>query len=252
MKIQYISDIHLEHYGENFLKLPVVAEYLALVGDIGYPSRNNYKEFIKWCSENYMKVFLILGNHEYYYEENMDNSKAIVLEIISNYDNIYLLDNDKIEVEDYTILGTTLWSCVPEEASSVVEKYVNDYHNINIYGMPINNIDITNNFFNKNVKWLEKELNEAQENNRKFIILTHHAPLIEKTSDPKYEIHDRQLNYAFSSDLSYLMKEPIKAWIFGHTHWTCDFLYNNIRIISNGIGYKNERDYVLDKFIELN
>lgn len=252
MKIQYISDIHLEHYGDNFIELPIVAEYLALVGDIGYPSKNNYKEFIKWCSENYRKVFLILGNHEYYYEKDMDNVRLLVEDIISNYDNIYLLDNDKIEVEDYIILGTTLWSYVPTQYSKIIERSINDYRNINIYGMSIDRVEITNNFFNRNVKWLEKEINEAQENNKKIIVLTHHAPLIEKTSAPEYEIPDRELNYAFSSDLSYLIKEPIEVWIFGHTHWTCEFTYNNVKVVSNGIGYMNERNYVLDKFIELN
>ncbi len=47
------------------------------------------------------------------------------------------------------------------------------------------------------------------------------------------------------------MKDPVKLWIFGHTHWTCKFTYNNVHIVSNGIGYKDEKIYRLDEHISI-
>ena len=72
MRIQYISDLHLEMYKENvspdlFTKLiRPEAPYLALCGDIGIPDFVNYENFLNWCSRRWTKVFLVAGNHEYY------------------------------------------------------------------------------------------------------------------------------------------------------------------------------------------
>ncbi len=67
MRIQYISDIHLEF----FKVLPKqivrpVADILCLAGDIGYPFSSLYRDFLKQVSRDFKKVFLIAGNHEYY------------------------------------------------------------------------------------------------------------------------------------------------------------------------------------------
>ena len=71
--MQYVSDIHLEmhdKYNEGVITpsmfLKPSAPYLALCGDIGIPELKAYDVFLGWCSNNYEKVFLIAGNHEYY------------------------------------------------------------------------------------------------------------------------------------------------------------------------------------------
>ena len=51
--IQITSDIHLEFYSDDvkFDKILVPSSNnLALLGDIGYPTKDNYKEFIKFIS----------------------------------------------------------------------------------------------------------------------------------------------------------------------------------------------------------
>jgi len=70
MRIQYISDLHLEYY--HNLKIPSIfrriiesaGNILILAGDIGYPSEKHYTDFIQFISDKYEKIFLILGNHE--------------------------------------------------------------------------------------------------------------------------------------------------------------------------------------------
>lgn len=94
MRIQYMSDLHLEFQEHSiFLKqneMPVTGEVLVLAGDIFYlkdkitaPDINDLIEnagdifylkdkitprakFWKWASENYRQVLIVPGNHEYY------------------------------------------------------------------------------------------------------------------------------------------------------------------------------------------
>ena len=72
MKIQYMSDLHLE-FADNsrYLKhneLPVTGEILVLAGDIFYLKDRvaPLTKFWKWASANYREVLIVPGNHEYY------------------------------------------------------------------------------------------------------------------------------------------------------------------------------------------
>ena len=72
MKIQYMSDLHME-FAENsrYLKhneFPVTGDVLVLAGDIFY-LRNDVAplgKFWKWASTNYRQVLIVPGNHDYY------------------------------------------------------------------------------------------------------------------------------------------------------------------------------------------
>ena len=72
MRIQYMSDLHLE-FQENsrYLKhneLPVTGDVLVLAGDIFYLKDKiaPLTKFSKWASESYQQVLSVRGNHEYY------------------------------------------------------------------------------------------------------------------------------------------------------------------------------------------
>lgn len=72
MKIQYLSDLHLE-FSDNsrWLKhneLPVTGDVLLLAGDIFYLKDTvaPLTKFWKWASANYRQVLIVPGNHEYY------------------------------------------------------------------------------------------------------------------------------------------------------------------------------------------
>ena len=97
MRIQYLSDVHFEHYHDLkipsiFRKIEAVGDVLILAGEIGYPSKKHYTEFIQYISEKYENIFLILGNHEYY--QTHLNPSAVVFDIIKPYKNISLLDDN--------------------------------------------------------------------------------------------------------------------------------------------------------------
>lgn len=89
--------------------------------------------------------------------------------------------------------------------------------------------------------WLKESIEGIEatsaEKERRVIVFTHHAPTIEGTGDPKYLGHPT--NSAFATELT---KEswwgpPIVLWAFGHTHWSCDFEKEGVRVMSNQRGY---------------
>src|SRR3954465_12501273 len=65
---QILSDLHLEvgqQYGS--FKIPPAAPYLILAGDIGrLIDYDAYLGFLAIQTTNFDKVFLVLGNHEFY------------------------------------------------------------------------------------------------------------------------------------------------------------------------------------------
>ncbi len=65
--LQILSDIHIEFSNarQRLPAIPVLAPILALCGDIGYPHKDSYKDFIYEKAKEYELVFVIAGNHEY-------------------------------------------------------------------------------------------------------------------------------------------------------------------------------------------
>jgi predicted MPP superfamily phosphohydrolase len=192
--LQYLSDLHLERL--NIIPRPkICGNYLALCGDIGDPFKNNYKEFIKYTTYNYEKVFLIAGNHEFLYNNNKRKNRKKVLdqiqEIEIKYNNLFFLNNDTCELDNYKIIGTTLWS------KGVYKKN-----------------------HKKSLKFLKKELKDDKQK----IILSHYLPSY-KLIIPKYKKYN-QINYA--TNLEYLIKKPIYAWLCGHSHCVYNININGV------------------------
>ena len=231
MRIQYISDLHLEHYHKFkiksiFSKIENVADILIVAGDIGYPSKQHYTDFINFISDKYQKIFIILGNHEYYSTHLLP--KNTVLEIIKPYKNISLLDDNYEIYKGYCFVGTTLWSNVAD--IEMAHKYkINDISHIKDLG----NIDNYNQLHRKSVEFLQQIFKLTYN----FIVITHHIPLLELITE---NYKDNPYNQWFATDLKYLMNPNIKHWFFGHTHTASENKYYDIEFHCNSIGYPNE------------
>lgn len=261
---QLYSDIHLELYDkyDSFKKFKPTQDYLILAGDIGKLSSANYKPFIDYCSENWKKTFYILGNHEYYHSHK---TYCILLEeyknFFSEYHNIHLLNNDIYELENVILIGSTLWS------KCIGTLYLNDFKQIKEY-YPSNNptekprifglsLDTFNKLHEESIMFIKTVLSKlkSEDNKKNIIIITHFPPLRENTFDPKYVGQSQHITEYFSQPVLHnLIKDDVdvsnvKCWIFGHTHYSTDFIHEktNIRIISNQYGYQYEKcSYSLD------
>ena len=71
--------------------------------------------------------------------------------------------------------------------------------------------------------------------NKKIIILTHFPPTQEGTIDPSKILHE-----SFGNLLDKVNLSNVSVWISGHTHWSYDFIIDDIRFISNQCGYPFE------------
>lgn len=246
MNIQVFSDIHLEFYKTSYPKIEPKCNYLFLAGDIGKITHDNYKEFIEYCSNNWKKTFIVLGNHEYYHSHKTYDQLFIEYNnFIDSFDNVYLLEKDIIKLEKWYIIGCTLWSYIHNSQCGVVncphqikKRIVNEYDGIR--KVPIGYYTY-NSWFEESKKWIYENIgNEEYEN----IILFTHYPITHKNVLQKQFVKENnsieKMN-VFSSNLKFenIERKNIVS-ISGHTHYSHNFKDNNIHFISNQMGYRDE------------
>jgi predicted phosphodiesterase len=241
MLIQYLSDIHLEFFDSDHVDYNYFfvksAEHLVLAGDIGYPTDNNYKNFIKDCSQLFNKVFIIAGNHEYYINKPMSEVNNLISIICSEYNNVFFLNNTEYKLTDnIVILGTVLWSKINNLDKKYVELYVNDYKKIKDENNNLITAQYINNLYNQNFEWLRTKVEEHQKNNNKIIIITHHSPSY-KSISPKYKNYQGNSAFANNLDNFIINNQGVKYWLFGHTHSHVTLNIKETMCLANPAGY---------------
>lgn len=252
--INFLSDIHLEFYEKfvDFELIPCVKKVidsinseqvniLLLAGDIGYPTDLIYKEFLYFVSAFFDHVLLIKGNHEYYCEIENEKIDDLIQSVCENTNIIFLNNSSWCYNGKIRFLGTTLWSNI----NRIGYRCLNDKEYC------YDSLDEAIELHNDSVKWLESSINQYSDSDIPCIVLTHHLPSNE-CIHPKYQLWT-DINTAFASDLEYLMKKPIKAWFFGHTHLPCQARINGVYLACNPSGYPDElnscsdyKSYIID------
>lgn len=268
--LRYVSDLHLElrpsvHHPKlvnlwEIKKQPGDKYYLALLGDIGNPYQKNLIDFLSLISPKYDRIFYIPGNHEYY---NLGKNGASPLlktkkefekkleEICNQFNNISVLNNQVYQLDGIKIIGSTLWSQVSDENQKYISYAINDYRLIRKEKaensveedshLPCVTVSDTNQWNKESIDFINNEIMIATD---PCIVLTHHAPLFSDakskhyTADPKYL--DSPNDEAFHNNLLHLLKKPVVAWLYGHTHYASKFEINGVIVATNQLGYSNE------------
>ncbi|GAM21227.1 hypothetical protein SAMD00019534_044020, partial [Acytostelium subglobosum LB1] len=272
--LKYASDIHLEMSSDtehrphvaalyNFTPKPDHRYFLALCGDIGSMHTPALCSFLWKVSQRYEHVFLIAGNHEFYNPprhdiKTMAQVKHEITERCKQLPNVHFMDDTVFMLDEYKIIGSTLWSFVPEKQVNVVQAQLNDYHMIYVEdertpgAKRLATVKDTNILHERAVAFIKKEVAGASN----CLLLTHHAPLFsipeqnKHLCDPMYL--NSPINVAFHTDLDHLVRPPVLLWIFGHTHYTSKFIHNGVVVASNQVGYDmRPRDYSITEEIEL-
>ena len=251
MRLQYVSDIHLEFYDPStmppfstFVKPDKNTPYLALCGDIGIPDLDSYKDFLTWCSKNWSTVFLIAGNHEFYnmkckIKTTMDQKKDIIKRICSQLPNVYFLDCDSVwlESEKVRVLGCTLWSEIDDKIINRARTTTNEPKQVlvdpNEYAQP----EILREIHRIERDWLYEEIQKATAIGEKCLVLTHYLPSYQLIAE-KYK--GDWMNSCFASHCDDLIHRPVAAWICGHSHVGKKIGINNILVALNPYGYPDE------------
>ena len=176
----------------------------------------------------------------------------------NNYDS-----SDNNYDSGYRFVGCTLWSEVDRSAENIMNDYSNIYLNFGVPGIvrqrrmegvmgprdfmrpknlyvregtkSLRYTDVLN-LHNTHRDYIIQEINKAREENKKVIIVTHHAPSYRMVlSDMSVDISDHDKCYG--TNLEHLFNDPVVAWISGHTHDSKNIAVNNIPSVSNCYGY---------------
>jgi predicted phosphodiesterase len=278
VKIQIVSDIHLEFRDNKFNSLIIPsAPILCLLGDIGVCGSDSdfesLKKFIIFYRTKFLYIFYVPGNHEYYTTGNKNIQLRDTIPYIDNKirrfcallnktpekdaGTVTFLNNDMATItigkKIYNFVGTTLWSYVNKENKKSIQSRMNDYSQIytpcsKTEKSTLNNcvrkfnVDDMQKKFNKSVSFIKKCM-KNQKNNEMYILLTHHKP-----------IHDNKstdvITQAYESDLvDIIVKHPFVLAAHGHTHKQYDKTFNKVRVVSNPKGYVGQQTKFNDTFV---
>ncbi len=235
IQLQCASDLHLERRSSRFLQLlKPSGDILILAGDIGYPGRKIYGQFLHWCSLKFKFVVLVPGNHEYY-GSSVPKVNKILKQLCQKY-GVYFLEKDILEISELgiVILGTTLWSNIPDNKACYISEAIEDYHAIKDFSPKI-----SHELYLENREWLKTKIKFYRARNPEYsiVVITHHAPEMTNTINPRYRGFPD--NCAFASDCTDIM-EGVNLWIYGHTHYNNTFKIGSTTITSNQRGYPRE------------
>lgn len=274
MRIQLISDLHLENYPEFVPRAAPDVDVLILAGDVGSYQAGSLLEgddfglgrfSPRLPGSEWPRVFYIPGNHEF---DSLDYD-ATYLKLRSTCEalGIEWLEREIITVGSVRFIGTTLWSdfealakskATETEQTMALEKA---YRAANYYlsknttfknGKPMLAEDIRL-LAHECQSWLRNALVAPFDGTT--VTVTHFAPTL-RSADPRYGMTPGTAG--FCNALEHLL--PLsQVWMHGHLHCPNDFVTSGIedgkpfscRVVSNPRGYpeKGETDAFQEKFV---
>jgi hypothetical protein len=268
VKIQLMSDLHLEGH-PNFVPRPAPgAELLVLAGDIG-----SYQQGSRLPGEDFglarfapkngwpVPVLYVPGNHEYDHRD-FDETHAKLRATCEEL-GITWLEREVRVLGGVRFVGTTLWSDfdaivtqpgapvpTPTEALRQREKAFRaaDFYlqkmsgtrgGVKLLGEGWRELGL------ECQQWLRAAL--AQPFDGTTVVVTHFAPSL-RSADPRYGV--TPATAGFCNSLEDLM-QGVDYWLHGHLHCQHDYVERGCRVVANTLGYarKGEQDGFREDFI---
>ncbi len=255
MRIQILSDLHLE-YGGDIPPLAPGAEVVVLAGDLA-PAKHRAVRLVAEIWKDAAHILYVPGNHEYYGSRIAEAQRRLALDCAEW--GVTLLDTAAVTIGRVRFIGATLWTDFrlygePREldAHRLVGLGLNDFCG-SIRGASWRNFTTWESAHRhaRDLAFIEAELEQAGKDGLETVVVTHHAP------SPR-SIHDRYvgdaLNPGFASDLEAVIRRFQPAlWIHGHVHDAVDFTIGRTRVLANplGIGPAEEADFTPDLVVEV-
>ena len=243
---QILSDLLLETHPSYNFHFCQTAPNLALLGDIGHVTHDDFFVFLEKQLRRYWNVFFVLGNHEPIscswpaakrrvrdFADRMERLRAR-----STIGRFVFLDQTRHDVNDkLTVLGCTLFSRVtPEQAAAVASCFV-DFQQIQDW-----TVGDHVNAHASDLRWLNEQVSEISRSQpqRQIAIFTHHSPTTDNRAvDSRHK--DSPVTSGFATDLGAEQcwtNPSVVMWAFGHTHFSCDFSDEvGKRVVANQKGY---------------
>ena len=243
MKIQIVSDLHLESYkGEHKTLwtgvLPAVdAEILVIAGDID-SGIGAVERFQAWP----IPVVYIAGNHEFYAMRDLDMT-ARALRAACRGTRVHFLENEALVIDrpgglpPVRFLGATMWTDYllfggPEQAACMMAcaNTLPDHARIRRHDKTFLPRDARDRHLASKA-WLQKQF--ASRFDGQTVVVTHHGCHWNSVG-PRWRTD--LVSAGFSSDLTGLLGNA-DLWIHGHCHESFDYHVGRCRVVVNPRGY---------------
>jgi predicted phosphodiesterase len=251
IKIQLLSDIHLEYFNDYpgllyFVK--PIAPILVLAGDICYYKHKHFLTFFQEASFYFKYVVFVPGNHEYYTNTEIDihfKDFDIVNNNIRNklkhLTNVKMLQKQSFTLNNVKFLGTTLWYDTPasdKRFDGIVYTQNENFilYNNHLMPDPSKICRINRSQYN----WLSNELNDCKD--VYTVVITHYLPS-EKCISPLFK--NSPDNYLFYTTCNQLFKK-VNTWIYGHTHIGQQQYIDTCLVLGNPRGLQKEQNIYHD------
>jgi predicted phosphodiesterase len=258
LKLQIVSDLHLEFRPDDLDFLVPSAPVLCLLGDICVIGTDEdfetYKKFIDTIYDKYEIIIHIPGNHEYYNKTQRGKNTSCTMEKINermkNYTKtkkkLHFLNNNMLKLQvgakKFFLIGTAMWTYVDPKDYATIQNAMNDYKYIHVRDKgTVRNFQVEDmqKLHRKAVACTKRFITMGKKAKAKCILLTHHKTFRTKTDT---------FSQAYESHLEYLYHDPVCLVAYGHTHKAHDGKVNKVRVVSNPRGYPREQTKFNNKF----
>ena len=267
MKLQLLSDLHLESHPHLHIAPAAGADLLVLAGDVGSyqnGSRLDGDDFgLTRFSPRHgwpTPVLYVPGNHEYD-AADFDQTHARLRGLCDAL-GIVWLERETVVHGGVRFIGTTLWAdfdalvAPTDDLGERLKKRGKAMRSADFYlekaaatraGHPFMAAQMRKQALTCEA-WLTDAL--AQPFDGTTVVVTHFAPTL-ASADPRYGL--RPGTAGFCNSLDSLLPQA-DFWLHGHLHCAFDYVKDGCRVIANPLGYasKGEQDgFRPDRLIEV-
>ena len=250
MKLQLISDLHLEVHPQLQLQPAPGADLLVLAGDVGSYQEGSLLEGDDFGLGRFAPangwptpVLYVPGNHEYD-NRDFDATHELLRETCGRL-GITWLERDSVVIDGVRFVGTTLWSdfdalAPPDgDLTKVLRARAKAFRAANFYlektlttrrGLPW----LAEGWREQGLicqQWLRQEL--ARPFAGSTVVVTHFAPSL-RSADPRYGLTPGTAGFCNALDE---LLPLAQAWIHGHLHCQQDYTEAGCRVLANTLGY---------------
>jgi predicted phosphodiesterase len=258
MKLQLLSDLHLEANPGLRCSPAPGADLLVLAGDIGsYQLRRDGSTYAEpdWGLQHFsplpqyggwpVPVLFVPGNHEYDARDFDDTHLA--LRRTCERLGLVWLERERWEHQGVRFLGTTLWSdydalCRGLDGAAATQAREKAFRAANFYLRQMNTQRGGQLFDAQAMRslaldcqdWLRQAL--AQRHAGPTVVVTHFAPSL-RSADPRYGLTPGTAG--FCNALDDLLAQA-DLWLHGHLHCAHDYRAGRCRVVANPLGYADK------------
>ena len=263
MRIQLLSDLHLERYPDFAPQPGTDVDVLVLAGDIGsYQAGSDLttddfglgRFSPKRFGDQWPRVLYVPGNHEYdslEFEPTKDRLRRTCEQL-----GIEWLDREVVEIGTVRFVGTTLWSDFDALAvsESTVTKQLQArekaFRAANFYLRKYTTLRDGEQLLAEDIRelsldcqaWLRQAL--AVPFDGTTVVVTHFAPSL-RSADPRYGLTPGTAGFCNAMDD---VLPAAQVWMHGHLHCPNDYVVSgeadgrpfSCRVVANTLGYRGK------------